>query len=476
MNGSIHIDPIANETMPSPNGVAIRSEMSAAVHKAFTVGNNRGSGEDQIVRIDVPIGRVDTLLWLNAQSGNVKWFWSGRHETLAVAGLGVADRCSGESPGVFEEVRRHLDQRLRTSDPRARYYGGIRFDESQAPSEEWRQFGSFQFILPRFELTVNEQVSSLACHLLLPRDSEHMEEILTEIEQLSFPERSDFETLPFPVSRKNCPDIEDWEEIIEASLRAIDDGHLEKVVLARRAIYDFSRVVNPLALLCRLQQATPNCFHFFFQPALNNAFLGATPERLFRREGKVISSEAVAGTRPRSLNASYDAQLGSDLLQSEKDQREHAFVRRSIHDTLGPLCTSLNVDACASEMKLANGRHLVSAVKGTLRSNVTTLQLLAGLHPTPAVGGVPRETAEDAISRLEPFDRGWYAGPIGWIGVDSAEFAVALRCGLVQENRLSLYSGAGIVAGSVPSSEWAEVEHKIMDFVNVLGFDVQRTQ
>ncbi len=248
------------------------------------------------------------------------------------------------------------------------------------------------------------------------------------------------------------------------------------MVLARKATFSFQHAPDPVVLLKQLQAATPNCFHYLFQPDPGHTFVGATPERLFRREGRTVWSEAVAGTRPRGTTALADEQLRDELLHSEKDQREHAYVRDSILAALAPSCADLRIDAAASEMMLAQGRHLVSEVQGVLHEGVDTLDLLLDLHPTPAVGGFPREDALEAIRRLEPFDRGWYAGPVGWVGKDAAEFAVALRCGLIRDRQLSLFSGAGIVRGSIPASEWDEIEYKTMDFVRVLGLDLRRAE
>jgi len=129
----------------------------------------------------------------------------------------------------------------------------------------------------------------------------------------------------------------------------------------------------------------------------------------------------------------------------------------------------LEIEERLSEMKLARGRHLVSRARGTLREGVTDWDVLEALHPTPAVGGHPKEEALAEIRTSEPFDRGWYAGPVGWISADAAEFAVGIRSGLVSGRTLRLFSGAGIVAGSVPEEEWAEIEQKIGDFTRIFG-------
>ena len=153
-------------------------------------------------------------------------------------------------------------------------------------------------------------------------------------------------------------------------------------------------------------------------------------------------------------------------------------MRRAIEAALAPLAESVAVDDAASAMTLARGRHLRTGIEATLRSDVGVLDVLRALHPTPAVGGTPTPGALDAIDRLEPFDRGLYAGPVGWIGRDesgreAADLAVGIRSGLVDGRSLSLYSGAGIVDGSDADAEWAEIEHKIGDFARVLGLTVR---
>src|SRR5919107_782875 len=274
-----------------------------------------------------------------------------------------------------------------------------------------------------------------------------------------------------PVRRDDSPDFRGWERNIGRALRTFSEGSLGKVVLARRAEIGFDGDLDATLLLEGLKEATPNCFHFYTEPEAGVAFLGASPERLFSREGNMVVSEAVAGTRPRGLSSEDDDGLREDLLHSAKDRSEHTYVRTGIEEALAPLCEELNLDGEVVEMKLARGRHLKSMVRGTLKDGVTDAGLLEALHPTPAVGGHPRDGALAEIRDLEPFDRGLYAGPVGWIGAWSSEFAVGIRSGLVRGRTLDLYSGAGIVAGSVPDEEWAEIENKISDFTGMFGLE-----
>ena len=464
------IDPhdIATESpvRVAADGAAIRRALGEAVRRRLAATN--GHAERRLVRVVLPVPPTNPFAWLKAQPAKTKIYWSGRRDADDVAAAGVADRCRQAPPADFEAIRRHLAPLLRTCDAGVRYYGGLRFDPSEAPAEAWQPFGAFQFVLPRFELRRHEGEAELICNLVLPHDARRPGAVLDAIARLRWPETEALGSLPTPIARHDRPGRAGWRANIEWALDAFETGDLDKVVFARQAIFELADRLDPLALLETLQAGTPSCFHFLFQPAPGVAFVGASPERLFRRCGRQIDTEAVAGTRPRGTSRADDARLLEELLKSDKDRREHEYVRRSIREHLAPLAETLRVEEPA-EMKLASGRHLVSPVRATLRPGVTSLDVLAALHPTPAVGGYPTAEALDAIRAREPFDRGWYAGPVGYVGPDAAEFAVAIRSGLAEPRRLSLYSGAGIVEGSIPESEWDEIECKIGDFAKILG-------
>lgn len=429
-----------------------------------------GLGE-RVVRLAVPAGRVNPFRWLHEQRIYPKTYWSGREESGGVAAVGAADlREAGISEGTGP-LSKPLASSSDPGDSGARYYGGMRFDLLRKPGEEWDAFGACRFVLPRFELHASESEATLVCNLVLPRDLHNISEILEQIEDLSLPEGASGASLPIPVSREDSPGFSGWRENIERALHAFSEERLGKVVLARRAEIGFDGDLDPTLLLESLQAATPGCFHFYAELESGVAFLGASPERLLCREGNSIVSEAVAGTRPRGASLEDDEGLREALLHSVKDLSEHSYVRIGIREALAPLCEELEIEKDLSDMKLARGRHLRARVRGTLLEGVTEAGLLEALHPTPAVGGYPRDEALEEIRNLEPFDRGWYAGPVGWIGAEASEFAVGLRSGLVRGRTLALFSGAGIVAGSVPEEEWAEIEQKIGDFTGVVGLE-----
>lgn len=460
----------------APSGWATAKRQLRQQVEQVLAGHNGWRGAAHVVRTSVPVPAVHPLAWLQAQPGTAKFYWDGRADARCIAAVGVADVCTGTHADAYEALTAHLAPILATHETDARYYGGLRFDATQPADADWQPYGSYRFTLPRFELVREGDTATLTCTLLLPRDRQQPASILAALDALDGAAETLSGKRALPTNRSDAPDAAGWERNIAWALDAFARTRLGKVVLARKATFDFPEPLDPFLLLDQLQPATPNCFHFLFQATDGTAFIGATPERLFRREGQTIRSEAVAGTRPRGDSDHADARLREELLLSEKDQREHEYVRQSIKEALNPLCRHLQVDTEASVMRLARGRHLVSRIEGTLHDDVTSVDLLQAMHPTPAVGGYPTPEAMDAIAGLEPFDRGWYAGPVGWIGRNAAEFAVAIRSGLVQQQQLALFSGAGIVRGSVAASEWAEIEHKISDFLSVLGLDLRRAK
>jgi menaquinone-specific isochorismate synthase len=450
--------------------LAVRRRLVHRVKRAFSSRTN-GSAP-HVVRLVVDVGPVDPFAWLHAQPAAERLYWSGRNGEAAVAAVGAAEVLRADAPSVSN---RSLDQHLRMRFAHAdnascalRYYGGWAFDPVQPLENGWDAFGTYRFVLPRFELRTTGEQATLICNLVRPHDEDRLDAICAQVERLAWPATPPALTLPSAAARTDRPDQTAWRHMVARALDAIAANDLQKVVLARQSVFDFIDALAPVELLRRLHATTSNCFHFMIQPRDAIAFVGASPERLFRRVGRRVQTEAIAGTRSRGDSAQTDAALRNELLESKKDRREHAYVVRAIRDHLAALCTSVHEEASASELRLARGRHLRSQFEGRLQDGVTTLDVLRTLHPTPAIGGVPTEKALQSIRMQEPFARGWYAGPVGWIGPDDAEFAVAIRSGLVRDNTLTLYSGAGIVDGSVPGQEWDEIEQKISDFAAVL--------
>ena len=407
-----------------------------------------------VMKVSIP--DVDPLAWLDAQAGETKLAWSERDSDSMLAGVGIAaDVSAPAGTPIHETVSRCRDLLRGHTD--IRFYGGVSFDESA----EWEGFGAGRLVVPRFQVrdgelrvTVMNRADVVSAKL--------------DLQKLNFDFPALETKLSAPTSTKYAPTKDGWQSNVDEALTLIRSEVLEKLVLARKTTMAFASPLNPVALTSRMAETTHDCFVFCFQFNDGRAFVGATPERLFKREGNQLLSEVVAGTRPRGESSGEDQRLAYELLTSDKDQLEHDIVRKSIRQRLHKFVDHLLVDTHASVLRLARKQHLCSEVQGTLKNDVEEGALLERLHPTPAVGGYPTENALPEIARLEPFNRGWYAAPIGWVGANDAEFVVAIRSGLVEDNELSLYSGAGIVKGSDPDQEWDEVENKIRDFVEVL--------
>ena len=422
--------------------------------------------QPMILRAQVKVEGLKALPWLCAQHPTSRGYWSNRDEPFELAGVGAADMITGDSDLDYGHLMAVLHKRLAMANGNPRYFGGMCFALNGSRDGAWERFKAYRFILPRFEVIARNGSAIFASNMLSHESIDAVEEAFSRV---IFPETDGGFFIPPVLSRFDHPDEQGWSTNVEAALNAFKPGKYEKVVLARKVTFEFEKPLNAAFLLIALKKTTEQSFHFLFQPHVNSGFLGASPERLYRRDGDLIRTEAIAGSRGRGDSPKEDSALTQALLTSEKDLREHRYVVDGIQDSLEPFCGLLTKSDTPNVLKLSRCQHLITTFKGRLRKGVKDSDLLESLHPTPAVGGYPRDKALADIARLEPFDRGWYAGPVGWIAKDSAQFVVGIRSGLTEEKRLHLFSGAGIVKGSVPEAEWEEIEDKISDFVTLIS-------
>ena len=269
---------------------------------------------------------------------------------------------------------------------------------------------------------------------------------------------------PAPPADETNQEALRWCVLADRICAAIARGEYEKVVLARRVEIALARRPELGAVLARLRAQAPECTRFLLAHG-GATFLGATPERLIRKQGSVIDSEAVAG----SIN-SGDPSGVSKLLESEKDLLEHGVVVRDIVAALEPVTDELEHPRRPELHRLKHVLHLRTPIRGRVPENRHVLSLVERLHPTPAVGGVPTAAAQAWIARHERHERGWYAGPFGWFDASGdGEFVVALRSGVLVGERAHLYVGAGIVQGSAPDDEFIETQWKLAAMAGALG-------
>lgn len=424
-----------------------------------------------LVRMECRIAPLNLLHWLHAQGHSSHYYWSSREGDFEMAGIGEADVLVPETrlnlPALFSEMR----QRLSIEWPNLRYYGGFRFRDGQPPSGRWKNFKAYRFIAPRVEIVRCGAKYWLACTV---RNDENATASLLDIEHLSrqwvSPDVPPACTLPPLSGRRDLPDRIGWSALIDGALEAFAAHDMDKVVIARETEFQFDSVapLDAVGMLRRLVDHSTRAYVFCFHPKPDRAFLGASPERLYYRNNVYLQSEALAGTRARGATPEEDELLGEELLGDDKELREHQFVVRMLRENVARFCSSMSYDLAPSLVKLGKVQHLYSYIEGILKRHEVDAELIEAFHPTPAVGGAPRQPALAWLAEHEPFDRGVYAAPVGWVGFDDAEFCVGIRSGLIEGNTLALYSGAGIVPGSSADAEWDEIENKMSNFLEAL--------
>jgi menaquinone-specific isochorismate synthase len=249
-----------------------------------------------------------------------------------------------------------------------------------------------------------------------------------------------------------------FEKATEEAISRIESSELEKVVLARDLVMPLSGKPDLTAVISRLHERYPHCWTYLVE-----GNFGASPELLLRAQAGEVSARVLAGTAGRGTDPDVDRAIADGLAHSSKNKHEHEFAVRSLIQELSPVCDDLETDQEPFSLALPDLWHLASDVRGRLKQGVTLLDAIARLHPTAAVAGTPRDKAQAVIAELEPFDRGGYAGPVGWISADgSGELAIALRGGRVEQNpwQIRAFAGCGIVSESDPKAELAETELK----------------
>lgn len=418
---------------------------------------------DKILRVEQQIPDIDPIKWLQQQTNPVKMYWSERDKEFEIAGIGYVDLITSNREIDFDAIFKRMRTTLNPKFKNLRYYGGFCFGNSKQ-NAIWQNFGTCRFIIPQVELLRENNETRVALNLMPSRVKDFSFDFF---DNDKFYTDCDFSIQNVIQTRSDYPEKDGWIQNIKFAKKLFQEGKIEKIVLARKSKLEFSQKLIPEQLLLQLGKTLPKSFHFYIQPIEDVAFLGASPELLYQREDFNIFSEAVAGTRPRGNTEEEDENLARNLLNSVKDIYEHDLVSRAIEMGMKQLCNSLKLDNKVDVLKSDQVQHLYKKFWGILKEQNSDADVISVLHPTPAVGGYPKRNAFQEIGKIENFDRGWYAGPIGWVGANSAEFAVAIRSGLIKETELHLFSGAGIVPGSDPEQEWNEIEQKISHFMKL---------
>lgn len=403
------------------------------------------------------------VAWSDSSAGGERWLALGEVDSLvAPAGSGFA--------AAYELLAR-ARERLKVlsslaPEPRlVRYVGGMAFDPRHGANADWPGGQAARFVLPRILL---RQAGGEVEVTVLGTPAPEAQRLLERLREAA---RAPGEAAKPVRVRETVPagSRERWTHAVREVLRAIDSGAVRKVVLARDILLDAEGPIDPWDLHRLVLAREPHGLRFCLRFDGESAFMGASPERLVAQHGATIACDCLAGTIARGGSPGDEARNASTLLASEKDGREHRIVLEEILAAIAPHVRSVESPQAPRILALPEVLHLWSPIQAQLRQGVGLSELVAGLHPTPAVGGSPRLPAMDLIHALEGRSRGWYAGLVGWIGADAADFAVAIRSGIVRGNRMTAFGGAGIVRGSDAAAEWDETARKAASFIHLFS-------
>jgi salicylate biosynthesis isochorismate synthase len=445
----------------------------------------RATGRTALVSVTAALVRsADPIEVVCATREDEPWFCFEQpdREAIALAGLGAVQTIEAGGPGRFSTVAERWREIAHAAiadvpggdAPGAGLsaVGGFAFDAGGATTPAWRGFAASSLVVPELSLARRGDRTWLTLNLEIAPDDHH-EDLLRGVRQRVATLRARPLPLldPAPIGDYEVSSVMPpvhYEHAVARAVERIRAGDLAKVVLAREVDVHAPAPHDPAAVLGLLRDAFPSSFVYAVGRG-DATFIGATPELLIRRQGQRASTVALAGSTRRSADPAVDDHLGEQMLRSTKERGENLIVARRIARALKPFSVWVTVAEDPVVVKVANIQHLAAPIRAQLTAPLDAVTLAGLLHPTPAVGAEPPEAVTE-IPALEGFDRGWYAGTVGW--TDSSgdgEFCVALRCALLRGHHGRCYAGGGIVADSDPAAELAETEVKLQVMLPVLS-------
>lgn len=451
----------------------------------FLMDNRPGTAPGYLT-LSVPFENIDPLavLELNGLSNGTRFYWERPDYEMAIAaGNRVAllkstgrDRfrnISGQYNAMLDRMK-HFSE-INHSMAGAHLVGGFSFFDHPL-SGAWSSIGNASFVLPEWLLVRDGQFSILnITRKWSPSDNpdeirmwfsdwvhNFINRLQSNIEQSRILQNK--QTAGKEIfDAESGTDRRRWLANVEQARTAIKKNRFRKIVIARQLKLQTDQKISSTKLIHFLRKEYPSCYSFLYQLNGDATFLGSTPEKLLSLQSRFVKTVALAGSTPRGKTATRDAILEKKLLESHKDLEEHAYVLDAIKEKLQPMTDSLEHPQMPVIKKYANVQHLCTPVAASLTREMNAVDILETLHPTPAVGGYPEIDAVAQIQELEQMERGWYAGPIGWLNTKQrAEFSVAIRSGLIRKKHVRFFAGCGIVEESDPETEWEETRIKFL--------------
>jgi menaquinone-specific isochorismate synthase len=444
----------------------------------------------QLISLSQEMGAVDPLVILQrfATSGQPTFYFEKREldqdeaaEGLVVAAIGAVANQTVDGADRFTAAKRFMQSTLAEI---ATYgscdlpFAGPHFFCSFAFFDDGFYQGASvpaaTIVLPKWQISACKQHSIVVANLCI-HAATNLERCVDEVWQTWQGIQSIRHTLLLPaidhrllLQTRDVAGTQHFKQAVQSALSLIQQDVLSKIVLAHAVDVVLPLPFDAIASLHNLRQRYPGCYLFLTSNGHGQQFIGASPERLVSLYNGQLETDALAGTAPRGKTIDDDVKLANRLLHSAKELHEHRVVTQFIQQQL----VQLDLKPQRSPLRLlqlSNIQHLQTPIHATVSARTHLIDVVAALHPTPAVAGMPRTIACDYIRRYEPFERSLYAAPIGWVDHHgNGEFAVGIRSALLNGCTARLFAGAGIVEGSDPDRELAEVQLKLQALLQAL--------
>ncbi|WP_163971531.1 isochorismate synthase [Oceanobacillus halotolerans] len=443
--------------------------------------NQIGAQDDiQLVAITKKIDAIEPVqFFANAkQLGNNRMFWTSPKDHFTLASVGNAYDIIAEE-AVFdmtEDKWTNLLQHVKAYNPYQApgtgvvIIGGMSFDPEKQSTDLWNHFHPSHFTVPAYLLTKQEDTYyfTITRHVKKTDDPNQLAKEIRDVESNLLENTSEINA-DFSIKEKLEVEPAKWKKTVQQATEMMKQKKAEKIVLARELQLTLTKQANIAAVLQRLMATQETSYVFAFEKE-DRCFVGATPERLVKLEENQLFSACLAGTAPRGKTKEEDEAISEQLWYDSKNRQEHDYVVQMIKQAVMSSCEAIEIPEEPIVYSLRNMHHLFTPVAATLKEEHSIFQVMKKLHPTPALGGAPRNVALDFIREQELLDRGWYGAPIGWLDHnENGEFAVAIRSSLIQGDHASLFAGCGIVADSDPETEYEETNIKFSPMLAVLG-------
>jgi menaquinone-specific isochorismate synthase len=430
------------------------------------------------------IDPIDPLLFYHIgrehYSGQ-RFFWKDPTEEVFLIGIGILQQIqSDQAADRFFHVESMWKEFLNESIIENPYeenaigpvmFGGFSFDPYKEKTSLWSSYSESQFHVPKYMLSIIKGQAFITTNIIFTQhdDLSYIQKAIDERTQLFHSLKKDFTFKSAYLLETKEISPNGWKESVYEVVKDLKEGLMKKVVLARELRLFFEDYVEAENVLSHLLVEQRESFIFAFE-SNNDCFIGASPERLVKKQGDAVFSTCLAGSIPRGKTSDEDQVLGETLLNDQKNLIEHQFVVEMIKEALEDSCEEITLPSKPQLMKMRDIQHLYTPVIGKSKKDTSLLLFVDRLHPTPALGGLPKAAAVEKIRQVEELDRGFYGGPLGWVDYKSnGEFAVSIRSGLIQGKETSLFAGCGIVADSDSESEYLETSLKFRPMLTALG-------